>query len=132
MISGRDLRYSCMSERFLVKGIIIYSQCNEYPLDCPNECGAENIKRKDMKTHRKTCPLESLDCPFQHVGCSAGKILRKDMDTHCQKMTQGHLVLMVRSHQDLARNNKELVHKNEELSRKVDQLTKKVEAMKKK
>ena len=28
-----------------------YSQCYEYPLKCPNECGAENIKRKDMTTH---------------------------------------------------------------------------------
>ena len=109
-----------------------YSQCYEYPLKCPNECGTENIKRKDMKIHRETCPLEPLDCPFQHVGCFAGKILRKDMDTHCQKMTQGHLVLMVRSHQDLAQKNKELGRNHEELSHKVDQLTKKVEVMKKK
>ena len=109
-----------------------YSECTQYPLKCPNKCGAENIKRKDMEEHKETCPLESLDCPFQHVGCTVGKILRKDMDTHCQEMTQGHLVLMVRSHQDLARNNKELVHKNEELSHKVDQLTKKVEVMKRK
>ena len=70
-----------------------YSQCDEYPLDCPNECGAENIKRKDMKIHRENCPLEPLNCPFQHVGCSAGKILRKDMDSHCKENMQTHLLL---------------------------------------
>ena len=123
-IRNRDSKIRC--------GRNHYSQCIEYPLDCPNECGTENIKRKDIKIHRETCPMEPLDCPFQHVGCSAGKILRKDMDTHCQKMTQGHLVLMVRSHQDLAQKNKELGRNHEELSRKVDQLTKKVEVMKKK
>ena len=44
-----------------------YEQCYEYPLKCPNECGAENIKRKDMKTHRENCPLELLDCPFKYI-----------------------------------------------------------------
>ena len=92
-----------------------YSQCYEYPLKCPNECGAENIKRKDMTTHRETCPLEPLDCPFQQVGCPVGKILRKDVDTHSQEMTQTHLLLVVQSNQALAH--------------KVDELTKTVEAM---
>ena len=101
----------------IMRGRNHYSQCDEYPLDCPNECGAENIKRKDMKTHRKTCPLESLDCPFQHVGCSAGKILRKDMDTHCKKNMKKHLLLVVQS-------NKELARKNEELTKAVEAMRK--------
>ena len=109
-----------------------YSQCYEYPSECPNECGAENIKRKDMKIHRENCPLEPLNCPFQHVGCSVGKILRKDMDSHCKENMQTHLLLVVQSNKDLARKNEELGRNHEELSRKVDQLTKKVEAMKKK
>ena len=85
-----------------------YSQCDKYPLKCPNECGAKNIKRKDMKTHRDACPMEPLDCPFQHVGCSAGKILGKDVDTHCKKNMQTHLLLVVQSNQELARKNEEL------------------------
>ena len=116
-----------------------YDKCDDYPLQCPNKCGAENIKRKDMKIHREICPLELLDCPFQQVSCSVGKILRKDMDSHCQKMTQPHLLLVVQSNKELAQKNEEIAHRNEELgrkhgelSRKVDQLTKKVEAMKKK
>ena len=83
-----------------------------------------------MKTHRETCPLEPLDCPFQHISCSAGKILRKDVDTHCKENIQTHLLLVVQSNKELARKNEEIAHRNEELSLKVDQLTKKVEAMK--
>ena len=99
-----------------------YKQCDEYPLDCPNECGAENIKRKDMKIHRETCPLEPLDCPFQHVGCTAGKIPRKDMDSHCKENMQPHLLLVVQSNKDLARKNEELSRKNEEIAHKNEEL----------
>ena len=35
-----------------------YDVCQCYPLKCPNQCGAENIKRKNMALHRETCPLE--------------------------------------------------------------------------
>ena len=102
-----------------------FSECGNYPLDCPNECGEKNIKRKDMKAHQDSCPLEPLDCPFQAVGCSADKRLRRDMDSHCQENMQEHLLLVVQSHQELA-------HKNEELAGKVDELTTKIKAITKK
>ena len=95
-----------------------FSECGNYPLDCPNECGEKNIKRKDMKAHQDSCPLEPLDCPFQYVGCSADKRLRRDMDSHCQENTQQHLLLVVQS--------------NQQLTRKVDELTSKIEALTKK
>ena len=93
-----------------------YDQCEQYPLQCPNKCGAENIKRKDMKTHRETCPLEPLNCPFQQVGCPVGKILRKDMDSHCKDNMQIHLLLVLQSNKELACKNEELSHKNEEIA----------------
>ena len=77
-----------------------YSNCTEYPLDCPNKCGTENIKRKDIKRHWENCPMEPLNCPFQHVSCSAGKILRKDMDTHCKDNIQTHLLLVLQSNKE--------------------------------
>ena len=143
--NGTYISMSGNGQFWTLSGPNHYDQCEQYPLQCPNECGTENIKRKDMKTHREMCPLELLDCPFQQVGCSAGKILRKDVDSHCKDNIQTHLLLVVQSNKDLARKNEELscknekiAHKNEEvcrkheeLSRKVDQLTKKVEAMKK-
>ena len=94
-----------------------YDQCEQYPLQCPNECGAENIKRKDMKIHREICPLEAVVCPFQQVGCPVGKILRKDVDTHCKENMQPHLLLQ---------SNKELAHKVVELSQKNEELNEEI------
>ena len=107
------------------------SECTQYPLDCPNKCGAENIKRKDIKIHRETCPMEPLNCPFQHVGCSAGKILRKDMDSHCKQNIQPHLLLVLQSNQALAQKNEELYRKNEEIAHKNEELNHKIEEFEK-
>ena len=127
-----------------------FSECGNYPLDCPNGCGEKNIRRIHMNAHRDICPLEPLDCPLQYVGCSAGKIARGDMDSHCQENMQQHLLLVVQSnqqlvqshqqlaqshqqlaqsHQQLVGNNEELERNNEELARKVDELDIKIEAI---
>ena len=99
-----------------------YDQCEQYPLQCHNECGAENIKRKDMKIHREKCPLELLDCPFKYAGCTNTE-QRKDMDCHCRKSMQEHLLLVAQSHQKLTCENKELVSKVEELTCEVRELS---------
>ena len=84
-----------------------YAECGHYPLPCPNECGVGNIKRKDMKTHCGICPLEPLNCPFKDAGCT-DKIRCRDMENHIESSTQKHLLMVFKSHQDLARKNKEL------------------------
>ena len=33
-----------------------YEVCPEYPLPCPNWCGRNDIKRKDVKDHFRQCP----------------------------------------------------------------------------
>ena len=102
-----------------------YDVCDHYPLDCPNKCGANNIKRKNMALHRGKCVLESLDCPFKYAGC-AHPILRKDMDSHCQHKMQNHLLLVAKSHQELACKNEELTHKVEELTLRTQEMAKKI------
>ena len=74
-----------------------YGNCDQYPLECPNECGETNIKRRDMKVHHDICPLEPLDCPFKDAGCT-DKIQRKDMEKHIESSTQEHLL---KSHQKM-------------------------------
>ena len=71
-----------------------------------------------MSRHQEKCPLEPLDCPFKYAGC-ARPVLRKDMDRHCQESMQTHLLLLAKSHEQLAR-------KNEELSQMVEGLAKNV------
>ena len=69
-----------------------YDECPEYPLDCPNICGAKQIKRKEMHTHQKTvCPLETIACPnkcntdlkSQEITKLKQKDLREHLDSDC-------------------------------------------------
>ena len=113
--TGRNRVFSLSPGRFKNH----YDRCGQFPLECPNKCGEKEIKRKDMEGHRKTCPLEPLDCPFKSVGCK-DEISRKDMEHHTQKSVQSHLLLVVRSHQELAWKNDNLVRKNEELTKKME------------
>ena len=86
-----------------------YDRCEEYPLECPNKCGEKNIKRKDMETHRKSCELEPLKCPFDHVGCT-GKIQRRHMDSHCKYSVEKHLLLLAKAHKELVQENRRLLN----------------------
>ena len=101
-----------------------YDICQDYPLECPNRCEARNVKRRNMSFHRQRCPLEQLDCPFKFAGC-VSPILRKDMDYHCQHEMQKHLLLVAKSHQELARKCEELARKNDKLENEIEKLTKK-------
>ena len=91
-----------------------YDDCANYPMECPNECGDVKIKRRHMVAHRDSCRLEPLNCPFKYISCT-GKIAREDMADHRQKNMEEHLLLLAKSHEELAR-------KNEQLSRKVEEL----------
>ena len=92
-----------------------YARCDQYPLQCPNKCPERNIKRKDMKTHRNSCPLERLDCHFKGAGCT-DKILRKDKENHEKSCVSIHLMMVLTSQQELARQNEELRSRNEDLA----------------
>lgn len=72
-----------------------YTTCPDMPFDCPNECGATGIKRKNLPTHRNKCPLESVQCPYQKAGCGV-RCVRKDLDEHMTSQIQHHLLLMLR------------------------------------
>ena len=101
-----------------------YAECGHYPLPCPNECGVRNIKRKNIETHCGICPLEPLDCPFKDAGCT-DKICRRDMENHIESSTQKHLLMVFKSHQDLARKNKELINELKKLRKSHQDLTRK-------
>ncbi|CAI8012060.1 TNF receptor-associated factor 5 [Geodia barretti] len=104
-----------------LQGECHYDVCGQYLLECPNKCGKKSIKRKNIPLHRERCPLEKLNCPFKYAGCSL-PVLRKNMDRHCNKGVQNHLLLVAEAHQKLAGKCDELTRKNEELVRKVEEL----------
>ena len=45
------------------------TRCQEYPVDCPNQCGRDTaLKRKDLKAHKEVCLLEPVEYPFREAG----------------------------------------------------------------
>ena len=91
-----------------------YDECPEYPLPCPNKCGAESIKRKDMDGLHQSCLLEPLDCPLKDAGCIE-KIMRKHMDRHMERNTQQHILKLFLTHQELKARVEQL-ERNQEVA----------------
>ena len=103
------------------EGTSHYDTCPEYPLDCPNECGAETMKRKDMSTHRAECLEEPMKCPFKEAGCET-KLVRRDFDDHMSTQTQQHLLLTFQKMTVLSTNYDALSESHDTLSESHDTL----------
>ena len=65
-------------------------QCPNYPLECPNECGAGGLTRSTVPAHLELCPMQFVDCEYKVVGCSI-VLPRKDMAVHLQTSVEEHL-----------------------------------------
>ena len=95
--------------------------CPELPLTCPNRCGSELIKRKDMDGHRSKCPMEPVECPFAEAGCEGG-ILRYQLQDHMTSSQQKHLLmLMIDNHVTKKVLKAELKATRDELMVKLDE-----------
>ena len=70
------------------------AKCPEAPLACPNNCGSEKIKRKNMKRHRSQCPQEPVEGPFAEAGCKVD-IHRHQLDGHMTTSLQHHVMLLM-------------------------------------
>ena len=47
-----------------------YTECDDYPVNCPNNCQENPLKRQELESHLENdCPLETIDCPFSYAGC---------------------------------------------------------------
>ena len=69
-----------------------WSECNYYPLSCPNMCG-QVIPRQNLKIHMdNNCPLTTIECEFKFAGCEE-RLPRKDMPAHLWDNTATHLSL---------------------------------------
>jgi len=77
-----------------------YDECQEFPLICPNKCGAESIKRKCMKRHRSECPQEPVQCPFAEAGCKED-VRRCQLESHMTSSVQQHLLLVMNDYKRL-------------------------------
>ena len=78
------------------------AKCPEAPLSCPNKCGSDKIKRKDMENHRSQCPQQPVECPFAEAGCMK-KLKRSQLSTHMTSSMQEHISLMMKDYQETKR-----------------------------
>ena len=110
-----------------------YDECAYRPLQCPNKCG-EDVSHMDMEVHRKSCPLERLDCPFKSIGCK-DKVRRKAMDKEeahwalvDQQLRYKEIKLRC-AKEELAYIKEELDHKNEVLGHTREELANRSEGL---
>ena len=80
--------------------------CPLYPVDCPQKCGA-TVLRKDLMTHRDTCPEEIMLCPYSELGCKI-KVCCKDLEKHVESSLLQHMTELVKSHLSLKAEHKKL------------------------
>ena len=69
-----------------------YEQCPKVPVTCPNACSNFTLPRDDLTAHIETCPLESIYCQFEEIGCEV-MVARKDMDNHMNDFQGSHQLL---------------------------------------
>ncbi|XP_069117042.1 TNF receptor-associated factor 3-like isoform X2 [Argopecten irradians] len=69
-------------------------RCRKYPIACPNDCGATNLRREDLKDHEQECPQRQSHCKFSNMGCGFSgsmEAVRKhegeSLDQHLQLTT---------------------------------------------
>ena len=65
------------------------SECPECPIECPNGCKSNKIKRKDIEKHRSVCPEQLIHCCYYQLGCNI-MIKNKEKVAHekaCTKKT---------------------------------------------
>ena len=69
--------------------------CPNYPLDCPNKCGARGVIRSTVPAHQEACPLQRVECEYNQFGCAI-VLPRKDMAEHLKTSVEVHLKMTKR------------------------------------
>lgn len=76
-----------------------WTVCEGYPVPCPNECGVNDMPRKELPNHLKICMKRRVECKFKFVGCNAICNV-SDFEKHLREETHLHLALVT----DLVKN----------------------------
>ena len=65
-----------------------YPICPQSPVDCPNHCPVEGLRRHQLEQHLNECSYQLLDCP--KIGCSV-RLPRGEISKHA--LQQHNLIL---------------------------------------
>ena len=89
----------CMWSGKLQEGKAHLQECVFYPINCPNGChGYGKIERRNLAKHLIECPMQIVECSFEHIGCkSKGPLPRKEVQVHSNRDIHNHLLLLAQS-----------------------------------
>ena len=75
-----------------------YPLCELFPVECPNKCSVDNLKRNQFEMHiKEQCPLQVIQCPFTSAGCTL-QLPRREMEEHEDKAMRQHLRMVMSLH----------------------------------
>ena len=75
-----------------------YPLCELFPVECPNKCSIENLKRSQFEKHlEEQCPFQVIQCPFTSAGCTV-QLPRREMEEHEDKAMRQHLRMVMSLH----------------------------------
>ena len=81
-----------------------YSECENYPIVCPNACTKRKLKRGNLNEHLLTCPDEVVPCSFSEMGCNE-KIKRQCLQEHIEANMTQHQLMMCSSFKQMKKEN---------------------------
>ena len=96
--------------------------CSSYPLDCPNSCGVQDVKRGSLSSHLAVCPEEVVPCRYQSLGCKC-KLPRKQMKQHLEDKSS-HLEIAMTTTSELVLEQHKLRGEYADLKNTICQLQK--------
>ena len=96
-------------------------ECPNYPLNCPNRCGARGITRSTVPAHREVCSLQRVECEYKRFGCAV-VLPRKDIAEHLKTSVQIHLQMTKRRVEEQETRLKDMKEKEERAERERQRL----------
>lgn len=82
-----------------------WPECPAHPVDCPNGCGDETLKRREVNKHVACdCPQTVVQCDLAHYGCNV-ELPRVDMTSHLESGTVDHISLLLKKITELQAEN---------------------------
>ena len=99
-----------------------YHTCDNFPLNCPNNCKEETIPRALLEDHlNNECPKERVYCHYKSLGCDV-EVEREQLEKHTEASKDEHLRLALEKVMDLSHRLEEMekvtVHKFTETASK--------------
>ena len=77
--------------------------CPKKEIECPNKCG-ELFERSNLNKHLKEyCPLYTIKCPFEKLGCK-DLFIRKNYDKKLKLNDNKHMMLFINDYLEFKQN----------------------------